>query len=176
MFHHMMNFMSTMVGPMGSHTVQGMRAGQSPTGGMGIATGGSALSSEAFGPSLGRSMGEQTGMDRTVGNMTVMPPGGGHGMGHSAGGRRVPGSPVGMLDMPAPWSEEQIRKLNKRETRGMRADWYTGVEGLFTVVRILPPDLYDAVMSGEGDIRPGASIPGGEPAQSAPSEHHHHPG
>jgi manganese oxidase len=176
MFHHMMNFMSTMVGPMGSHTVQGMRAGQSPTGGMGIATGGSALSSEAFGPSLGRSMGEQTGMDRTVGNMTVMPPGGGHGMGHSAGGRRVPGSPVGMLDMPAPWSEEQIRKLNKRETRGMRADWYTGVEGLFTVVRILPPDLYDAVMSGEGDIRPGASIPGGGPAQSAPSEHHHHPG
>jgi hypothetical protein len=129
MFHHMMNFMSTMIGPMGGHTVQGMRAGQSPTGGMGIATGGPALSSEAFGPSLGRSMGEQTGMDRTVGNMTVMPPGGGHGMGHSAGGRRVPGSPVGMLDMPVQWSEEQIRKLNQRETRGMRADWYTGVEG-----------------------------------------------
>ena len=176
MFHHMMNFMNTMVGPMGSHTIQGMRAGQSSTGGMGIATGGPALSSEAFGPSLGRSMGEQTGMDRTVGNITVMPPGGGYGMGHSAGGRRVPGSPVGMLDMPVPWSEEQIRKLNKRETRGMRADWYTGVEGLFTVVRILPPELYDAVMSGEGDIRPGASIPGGGPAQSAPSEHHHQPG
>ena len=176
MFHHMMNFMSTMIGPMGGHTIQGMRAGQSPTVGMGIATGGPALSSEAFGPSLGRSMGEQTGTDRTVGNMTVMPPGGGHGMGHSAGGRRVPGSPAGMLDMPAPWSEEQIRKLNKRETRGMRADWYTGVEGLFTVVRVLPPELYDAVMSGEGDIPPGASIPGGGPASSAPGELHHHPG
>ena len=95
MFHHMMNFMSTMVGPMGGHTVQGMRAGQSPTGGMGIATGGPALSSEAFGPSLGRSMGEQTGMDRTVGNMTVMPPGGGHGMGHSAGEPACPGLPGG---------------------------------------------------------------------------------
>jgi manganese oxidase len=176
MFHHMMNFMSTMVGPMGGHTAEGMRAGQSPSGGMGIATGGPALSSEAFGPSMGRSMGEQTGMDRTIGNMTVLPPSGGHGMRHSAGSRRVPGSPVGMLDMPVAWSEDQIRKLNRRETRGMRADWYTGVEGLFTVVRILPPELYDAVMSGEADIPPGASIPGGGPAQPAPGEHHHHQG
>ena len=63
MFHHVMNFMSSMVGPMGGHTVQGMRAGQSPTGGMGIATGGPALS-DAYGPSLGRSMGEQTGIER----------------------------------------------------------------------------------------------------------------
>jgi manganese oxidase len=176
MFHHMMNFMSTMVGPMSGHTMNGMRAGQNPTGGMGIATGGPALSSEAFGPSMGRSMGEQTGMDRTVGNMTVMPPGGGHGMGHSSGNRRVPGSPVGMLDMPTPWSEEQVRQLNKRETRGMRADWYTGVEGLFTVVRILRPDLYDAVMSGEAEIPPGASIPGSRSAQPAAGEQHHHPG
>ena len=31
----------------------------------------------------------------------------------------------------------------------MRRDWYTGLEGLMTVVRVLPPDLYDAVMSGD---------------------------
>jgi hypothetical protein len=173
MFHHMMNFMSTMVGPMGGHTVQGMRAGESSTGGMGIATGGPALSAEAFGPSLGRSMGEQTSIDRAVGNMTVMPPtGGGHGV-HSMSGRRVPGSPVGMLDMPVEWTPEQIRKLNKRETRGMRRDWYTGVEGLFTVVRVLPPDLFEQVMSGHGDIPPGASIPGGESGETMPHHHVH---
>ena len=65
MFHHVMNFMSSMVGPMGGHTVQGMRAGQSSTGGMGIATGGPALS-DAYGPSLGRSMGEQTSIERAA--------------------------------------------------------------------------------------------------------------
>jgi FtsP/CotA-like multicopper oxidase with cupredoxin domain len=177
MFHHMMNFMSTMVGPMGGHTVQGLRAGQSSTGGMGIATGGPALSSEAFGPSLGRSMGEQTSIDRAVGNMTVLPPGNGghgaHGRGHGAGGRHVPGSPVGMLDMPVEWTPEQLRKLHKRETRGMRRDWYTGVEGLYTVVRVLPADLFEKVMSGQGDVPPGASIPGGESAPPAPAEHHH---
>jgi FtsP/CotA-like multicopper oxidase with cupredoxin domain len=176
MFHHMMNFMSSMVGPMGGHTMQGMRAGQSATGGMGIASGGSALSAEAFGPSLGRSMGEQTSIDRTVGNMTMVPAmGAGHGMhgAHGTAARRVPGSPVGMLDMPAQWTPEQIRKLNKRETRGMRSDWYTGVEGLFTVVRILPPDLFEQVMSGQGEVTPGASIPGGETAPTAPGGHHH---
>jgi hypothetical protein len=56
----------------------------------------------------------------------------------------------------------------------MRADWYTGVEGLFTVVRVLPPDLFEQVMSGEGDVPPGASIPGGEATPAG--EHHHHPG
>jgi FtsP/CotA-like multicopper oxidase with cupredoxin domain len=177
MFHHMMNFMSTMVGPMGGHTMEGMRAGQSSTGGMGIANGGTALSSETFGPSMGRSMGEQLSLERAVGNMVVMPPGrSGHSAhGHGAMGRRVPGSPVGMLDMPTPWTAEQIRKLIKRETRGMREDWYTGVEGLFTVVRILPPDLFDQVMSGQGDIPAGASIPGGDAAPRM-DEHHHHPG
>jgi hypothetical protein len=178
MFHHVMNFMSSMVGPMGGHTVQGMRAGQSPTGGMGIATGGPALS-DAYGPSLGRSMGEQTGMERAVGNMTVMPgmrPGAagghaGHGGMRMGDGRKVPGYPQGMMDMPVHMSEEQIRKLNKRETRGMRRDWYTGVEGLMTVVRVLPPDLYEQVMSGEGDIPPGASTPGGGPGEATPHRH-----
>ena len=44
-----------------------MRAGQSATAGMGIANGGPALS-DAYGPSMGRSMGEQTSLERAVGN------------------------------------------------------------------------------------------------------------
>jgi FtsP/CotA-like multicopper oxidase with cupredoxin domain len=180
MFHHVMNFMSTMVGPMGGHTVEGMRAGRSPTGGMGIATGGTALSDD-YGPSLGRSMGEQIGMDRAVGNMTVMPgmrspgPAGGHA-GHGAmrmrDGRKVPGYPQGMMDMPMEMPEEKLRKLTgKRETRGMRRDWYTGVEGLMTVVRVLPPDLYEQVMRGEGEVPHGASTPGGGAGEATPHRH-----
>lgn len=179
MFHHVMNFMSTMVGPMGGHTVQGMRVGQNASGGMGIATGGGALS-EGFGPSLGRSMGEQTGSERTVGNMTVMPRAtggaGGHGghtgMGRDAAGRRVPGYPQGMMDMPMEMPEGKLRKLTgKRETRGMRRDWFTGVEGLMTVVRVLPPDLYERVMHGDGEIPPGASTPGGGEGEATPHRH-----
>src|SRR5262249_42551193 len=126
MFHHMMNFMSSMVGPMGGHTTEGMKAGQSASGGMGIATGGPALSADAFGPSMGRSMGEQTSMDRTVGNTTVMAPMGPGHAGHAGMmmGGRMSAPAVGMLDMPPIWTPEQIRKLNKPETRGMRADWY----------------------------------------------------
>ena len=167
MFHHVMNFMSSMVGPMGGHTVKGCGPARARPAAWGSPPAVRHFS-EAFGPSLGRSMGEQTSMERAVGNMTVMPAGRRPWHGDiPLGVRRVPGSPEGMMDMPTPWSEEQIRKLNKRETRGMRADWYTGVEGLFTVVRVLPPELYDAVMSGEGEVPPGASIPGGEPASSA---------
>ncbi len=186
MFHHVMNFMSSMVGPMGGHTVPGMRAGQSPTGGMGIATGGPALS-DAYGASLGRSMGEQTGIERAVGNMSVMPgmrSGAGAGMaGMGAGAhaghggirmedaRKVPGYPQGMMDMPVDMSEQKLRKLNKRETRGMRRDWYTGVEGLMTVVRVLPPALYDQVMSGQDEVPPGASTPGGGEGEATPHRH-----
>jgi manganese oxidase len=33
-----------------------------------------------------------------------------------------------------------------------------------TVVRVLPPDLYDRVVSGKGEVAPGASVPGSMPA------------
>ena len=38
-----------------------------------------------------------------------------------------------------------------------------GVHGLFTVVRVLPDDLYDRVVSGKGEVAPGASVPGYKP-------------
>jgi hypothetical protein len=77
-----------------------------------------------------------------------------------------------MMDMPMEISDEKLRKLiGKRETRGMRRDWYTGVEGLMTVVRVLPPELYEQVMSGEGEVAPGASTPGGGPGEAMPHRH-----
>lgn len=161
MFHHMMNFMSSMVGPMGGHTMKGMKAGGNMAVGMGMLNGGPALSEE-FGARLGRGTGEQTSPERAVGNGMKMNNGKGREAGHASHGaaaKKVPGSPQDMFDM-IEYSEAALRKLNKPETRGMRKDWYKGVEGLMTVVRVLPPDLYKKVVSGKGEVPPGASVPG----------------
>jgi hypothetical protein len=177
MFHHVMNFMSSMVGPMGGHTSHGMQAGQPATSGMGIANGGTALD-DAYGPSLGRAMGEQTSRERAVGTgpraigsaMSAGMPGMSHNQHAGHGrltGRQTPGYPQSMMDMPRGLSAETLAKLEKRETRGMRSDWYTGLEGLMTVVRVLPPDLYDRVMLGNEPVPAGANIPGPQPAMPA---------
>ena len=38
----------------------------------------------------------------------------------------------------------------RREAMGMRPGWSMGVEGLATVVRVLPPELYDEIMGSQG--------------------------
>ncbi len=157
MFHHMMNHMTSMVGPMSSHQ-RGMPAGNDMASGMGMIKRGPALAEE-HGPSMGRGLGEQTGNDRAV---RTGPQGGhgGHGGGGDDPGYRVPGYPQDMMDMHGMYSEAQLRKLNKPETRGMRKMWYMGVEALHTIVRVLPAELYDKVVSGKGEVAPGASVPG----------------
>jgi FtsP/CotA-like multicopper oxidase with cupredoxin domain len=166
MFHHMMNHMTVMVGPMGGHNHGGMPAGSNAQSGMGMTQGGPALSREN-GPSLGRAMGELTSNERAVPT--------GHGGGqkpdshddhHHHGGKpgeRVPGFPQDMMDMHGTMSEADLKKVNKPETRGMRGNWYAGVEALHTIVRVLPSELYDKVVSGKGELAPGASVPGGGP-------------
>ena len=167
MFHHMMNFMSSMAGPMRGD-MKGMSAGGNMATGMGMLTRGPALNPE-FGGTLGRGTGENTGTDRAVGNGPMM--GGGKpdmkgmdmkpemkGM-DMKDGMSVPGFPQEMSGM-AEYSAAELKKLMKPETRGMRNGWFTDVEGLTTLVRVLPPDLYDKVMSGKGEVAPGASIPG----------------
>jgi FtsP/CotA-like multicopper oxidase with cupredoxin domain len=78
---------------------------------------------------------------------------------------KVPGFPqeAGMM---APMSPEELAKVTKNpRTRGMRPMWPMGVMGLMTMVRVLPPDLYDKVISGTGEVAPGASVPGSLPAR-----------
>src|SRR5262249_38504261 len=116
MFHHMMNHMTVMVGPMGGHTRGGMPAGNNAPAGRGMTQGGPALAREN-GPSMGRGMGEQTGNERAVRTGQH----GGHG-GH--GGKRVPGFPADMMDMMGMLPEADLRKINKPETRGMRRNWF----------------------------------------------------
>ena len=41
------------------------------------------------------------------------------------------------------------RVEGRREAMGMRPGWSMGVEGLFTVLRVLPPELYDKIMGSQ---------------------------
>jgi FtsP/CotA-like multicopper oxidase with cupredoxin domain len=164
MFHHMMNHMTVMVGPMG-HAMRGMPAGNSAQAGMGMTQSGPALSKEN-GPSLGRALGEQQSNERAVrtGSQDMGQHSGHEHGGMSSGtGRRVPGYPQDMMDMHGLYSEADLKKINKPESRGMRRNWFAGLEALHTVLRVLPPALYDKVVSGMGDVPPGASVPGGGP-------------
>ena len=45
--------------------------------------------------------------------------------------------------------EGMDRVEGRREAIGMRPGWSMGVEGLSTVVRILPPEQFDTIMDSE---------------------------
>jgi FtsP/CotA-like multicopper oxidase with cupredoxin domain len=184
MFHHMMNHMAVMVGPMSGDSRGGMKAGMNGPAGMGMTQSGPALSREN-GPSLGRGMGENTGIERAVPTMPLNMepkkhgPGGHQGHeGHAGHGttdaRKVPGYPADMMDMMGMYTEAELKKINKPETRGMRRGWFAGIEALHTIVRVLPSELYDKVVSGNGEIEPGASVPGGGPGEMPRGHEHHH--
>jgi hypothetical protein len=48
----------------------------------------------------------------------------------------------------------------------MRRNWPAGVQAMMTVLRVLSDELYERVVSGEGEIEPGASVPGGGPGEA----------
>jgi hypothetical protein len=82
---------------------------------------------------------------------------------------RVPGYPQNMeggMAMAVP--EDDPHRLARREARGMRRDW-SHVKGLTTIVRVLPPDLYDKVMTGDESLPPGSSVFGPRPGRWHPS-------
>jgi len=81
---------------------------------------------------------------------------------------RVPGFPQNMsggMKMMTP--EDDPSRLARREARGMRHDW-SHIKGLTTIVRVLPPDLYDRVMHGDEPLPPGSSIFGPKPERWNP--------
>lgn len=66
----------------------------------------------------------------------------------------TPGYPQKMQGME--WTAEQLRKITgRREAKGMRKMWHEGPHGLMTVLRVLPDDLYDRVMTDNEKIEPG---------------------
>jgi hypothetical protein len=189
--HHMMNGMVSMVGPM-AHWAHGsqVQTGKGMEEGMGIMRG-SALSEENA-PGFGRGMG-MAAAERPV--STLVGPGsheapgqpGSHAGHESPAGRagaapeaprsrsrrRVPGFPQ---DMWMPMDEE----VTKPETYGLPKDWSAALGGMMTLVRVLPPERYEEIMTlvreagpAAGTLAPAPPAPRGadRPGGSGPHRH-----
>jgi hypothetical protein len=165
--HHMMNQMSSVVGPM-TRRGGGMPAGLGMEEGMGILRKGHATS-EDKGPSLGRGMGVGSTRDETTGNgpqetqqagrsISNMP-----GMEHGAmpdmqdkamqmtapevtkNARSVPGFPQdAFMEGPAMAMDKMVEKP---ENYGLRPGWSGFMQGMMTFLRVLTPEMYDKVMA-----------------------------
>jgi hypothetical protein len=157
--HHMMNQMSSVVGPM-TRGSKGMPAGLGMEEGMGILRAGRATS-EDQGPSLGRGMGVGSTRDQTLGNgplsaqtakqsMDDMPGMQHEGLQLAAPGvakdaSSVPGFPQdAFMEGPAMAMDKRVEKP---ENYGLRPGWSGFMQGMMTFLRVLPPDMYDKVMA-----------------------------
>ncbi len=181
--HHMMNQMVSMVGPM-METGHGMRTGMGMEEGMGMLRQGSAMSEEN-GPSLGRSIGIGADHEKPTTNMPLPAPAakGMPEMSHEM--QNMPGMSHNMQNMPGMnmqmenknpalvpgYPQDMFMPMDemfaKPETYGLRKGWSGGVMGMMTLVRVLPPELYDKIM----ELR--KQQPNQQP--TTPSGMHHHP-
>jgi hypothetical protein len=178
--HHMMNQMSSNVGPM-TRLGKGMPAGVGMEEGMGIMRGTPGVpGGDDYGPSLGRGLGVGSTNERTVANtplsqdkaMAAVP-----GMQHN-----MPGMQHGSMPMPADVSPNansvpgfpqdaymegpmmaMDEMVQKPQNHGLRPGWSGFMQGMMTFVRVLPPSKYDEVME---------RIRQGQPAEM-PGMHHH---
>lgn len=181
--HHMMNQMVSMVGPM-AHAGQGPQTGKGMEEGMGVVRQGHALS-EDLGPGMGRGMGMTT-QEKNVSNAVGPQQQGqqgqhaGHGQppsteqgkgtavqpgqaqtlgGDDAAKKRVPGYPQDMIMF-------MDAEVAKPETYALPPGWTGSMMGMMTLVRVLPPALYDEI---QRRVREGIS----EPPQKSPPQHRH---
>jgi hypothetical protein len=148
--HHMMNQMSSSVGPMSRS--MGMPAGEGMEQGMGMLRGGSPTAEEN-GPSLGRGMGVGSTAEMATTNSQLN--NGGHMQHHAPGmqmatadvskdANAVPGFPQDAY-MEGPMMAMD-KMVEKPETFGLRAGWSGFMGGMMTFVRVLPPDKYDQIV------------------------------
>jgi hypothetical protein len=163
--HHMMNQMSSNVGPM-SRKGAGMPAGLDMNQGMGMLNGTpGAPMGDDYGPGLGRGLGVGSTMDQPVAN-GPMSPGGEQpmqGMTHDRSGsrmtmnadvakdaNRVPGFPQdAYMEGPMMAMDQAVERP---QNYGLRPGWSGFMQGMMSFVRVLPPDEYDKVM---GQVREG---------------------
>jgi hypothetical protein len=157
--HHMMNQMSSNVGPLSRRV--GMAAGKGMEEGMGILKGGSPTSDEN-GPSLGRGMGVGSTAEQAMSNSPLKAEGAMQGpdmpgMKHddmqgmqmaapevSKDANAVPGFPQDAF-MEGPMMAMD-KMVDKPENFGLRPGWSGFMAGMMTFVRVLPPDKYDKIM------------------------------
>lgn len=152
--HHMMNQMVSMVGPM-SNAGHGMQTGGGMEEGMGIVRQGHALS-EDMAPKFGRGMGDSTEQERNTSN--IVGPNGQQGqmnMQQDASKKRVPGYPQDMIMI-------MDKEVAKPHTYGLPPGWTASMMGMMTLIRVLPPNMYDEVQRRikAGIIEPPAAVPG----------------
>ena len=157
--HHMMNNMVSMVGPM-SHAGHGMQTGAGMEEGMGVVREGHALS-QHLGPAMGRGMGITADRERNVSN-TVAQQHEHQGAGPSQEEKKkVPGYPQDDLMMTMFMDKE----VAKPETNGLAPGWSAALQGMMSLIRVLPPDKYEKIMAA---IKQGKT----EQPQSQPSHKH----
>jgi len=177
--HHMMNQMASMAGPMTRRA--GMVAGAGMEEGMGMLRGGAATAAEN-GPSMGRGMGAGSAFEQPTTNGPLSPqtspqassqaspsqqaaaqPMGGMQMAQadvSKDANSVPGFPQdAFMESPAMAMDAMVAKP---ETHGLRPGWSGYMQGMMTLIRVLPPERYDEIESlrGKRQKNGGAAMPG----------------
>jgi hypothetical protein len=161
--HHMMNQMSSNVGPM-SRMGRGMPAGVDMNQGMGMLNGRpGAPTGDDYGPSLGRGLGVGSTNDQAVANTPLSPqkamsamsgmqhnmPGMHHeeatmGGDIAANANSVPGFPQdAYMEGPMMAMDDMVKKP---QNYNLRPGWSGFMQGMMTFVRVLPADQYDQVM------------------------------
>jgi len=172
--HHMMNNMVSMVGPM-AHVGHGMHTGAGMEEGMGMVREGSATS-ENLGPALGRGMGITADREQATSN-AVRP--------QQATGQQMSGHDMSQHQMSSDQSMEAKKlvpgypqddmmmmmvideAVAKPEANGLAPGWSASLQGMMSLVRVLPPDQYDKLM---------ADIKEGRIEQAKPQPEHKHSG
>lgn len=150
--HHMMNNMVSMVGPM-SHVGHGMHTGGGMEEGMGIVRQGSAME-EDLGPQMGRGMGNTVDREQATSHsigQTDRPRNVATPLGQDPNSKRGPGYP-----------QDELMMMNidaavaKPQNNYLAPGWSAMMQGMMTLVRVLPPAEYDRLMS---DIKAGRIDP-----------------
>jgi FtsP/CotA-like multicopper oxidase with cupredoxin domain len=137
--HHMMNQMTSMVGPLMMSHANMSRPG-SMEAGMGI-IGGGALG-EAARPAFGRSIGVGAEAERAVPNMPV---GAMQQPTFIQAGRAAPPNAGMFPGYPQDMFMVMDDLVAKPETYALRPGWSGGTMGMMTIVRVLPPELFDKI-------------------------------
>jgi hypothetical protein len=131
--HHMMNQMTSMVGPLMMSHASGARTADMESG-FGVATG--AALAESRGPALARTVGVGAEAERAVSNAPIdAAQHAGHQMPGGPPGASVPGYPQDMYMV-------MDDLVAKPETHGLRAGWTAAMMGMMTLVRVVKPELF----------------------------------
>ena len=123
---------------------------------MGIVRQGHALS-EDMAPKFGRGMGDSTEQERNTSN--IVGPNGQQGqmnMQQDASKKRVPGYPQDMIMI-------MDKEVAKPHTYGLPPGWTASMMGMMTLIRVLPPNMYDEVQRRikAGIVEAPAALPPG---------------